>query len=203
MHVAQLVGWAVALAALAGALFYRLATHWRRCLVGLVLIWSALPGEASPVFWLGLAFQLPSIVGVFLAGATLLSTLQLQTGGDGAPARPQPNRSKQSGLALAGVMLGYALLLDTFAQLPVQLYAWGYSPLAVAVVALVSLAPWVLGQSTRGARILACTVALFVLTRLPTGNVWDAVLDPLTWLVLQGHVLRSALMARRRLAIRA
>jgi hypothetical protein len=31
-------------------------------------------------------------------------------------------------------------------------------------------------------------IALFVLTRLPSGNVWDAVADPLLWLYLHVHL---------------
>jgi hypothetical protein len=34
-------------------------------------------------------------------------------------------------------------------------------------------------------------VLLFVLLRLPTGNVWDAVLDPWLWLGLHWVLLRG------------
>jgi hypothetical protein len=30
---------------------------------------------------------------------------------------------------------------------------------------------------------------VFVVWRLPSGNVWDAILDPWAWLVLQGWLL--------------
>jgi hypothetical protein len=33
-------------------------------------------------------------------------------------------------------------------------------------------------------------LALFVLLRLPTGNVWDALLDPWLWLLLQADWLQ-------------
>jgi hypothetical protein len=33
---------------------------------------------------------------------------------------------------------------------------------------------------------------LFALTRLPTGNVWDALLDPITWVGLQLWLLFRA-----------
>jgi hypothetical protein len=34
---------------------------------------------------------------------------------------------------------------------------------------------------------------LFAATRLPTGNVWDAILDPWLWLLLQLVLLRRLL----------
>jgi hypothetical protein len=34
---------------------------------------------------------------------------------------------------------------------------------------------------------------LFAATRLPTGNLWDAVLDPWLWLALQGVLVRRLL----------
>jgi hypothetical protein len=33
---------------------------------------------------------------------------------------------------------------------------------------------------------------VFGIWRLPTGNAWDAVLDPWLWLVLQGYLVRAA-----------
>jgi len=45
-------------------------------------------------------------------------------------------------------------------------------------------------------------LALFVLTRLPTGNVWDALLDPWLWGGLQAGWLIGA-VRRRRMASRS
>jgi len=76
------------------------------------------------------------------------------------------------------------------------------SPAAIALVAAVALLPWVLGTRRTGARALPFEVAvvlavllLFVFTRLPNGNLWDALLDPWLWAVL--HVYWLAFTAGR------
>jgi hypothetical protein len=94
-------------------------------------------------------------------------------------------------------VLGWLLLLDTFAVWPVSLYALGSSPAALAVVALVACLPWLLAgprQSARNASFLLGGVLLLqVLLRLPTGNLWDALLDPWLWIVLQLDWLQRGL----------
>jgi hypothetical protein len=86
--------------------------------------------------------------------------------------------------AWAGVALGYLLLLDTLALLPLQIYAWGFGPVALLAALAVVLLPWVAG--VRGALVWAAPLSLllFALTRLPSGNMWDALLDPITWVGL-------------------
>ena len=74
-----------------------------------------------------------------------------------------------------------------------RLYAWGFSPLAVAVLALLALLPWWAGgphNHRLPAWVAPCAVLLFVTLRLPTGNVWDAVLDPWLWVALQVYLVR-------------
>lgn len=166
----------------------RHAWQTRAAIVLGVCAW--LPGPWSPAYWLGLAFQMPSMVTVLLCGVLLYRTFTRQVLTE---AVVRSSRNSLRALTLMGVVLGWALLLDTFALLPMQLYAWGFSPAAVAVVLLVSLLPWAL--SVRGpldalAWIAPVAVLLFVVLRLPTGNVWDAVLDPWLWLVLQVGVVR-------------
>ena len=49
--------------------------------------------------------------------------------------------------------------------------------------------PWVLGarlSQTAPATVLFLVLAVFGFTRWPTGNVWDAVLDP--WLFVGLHI---------------
>jgi hypothetical protein len=97
-------------------------------------------------------------------------------------------------LAILAVLLGWALLLDTLALLPVQLYAWGFSPLAAGLVAVGALLPWVLARRSLRATdwrmgVVPLAVLMLVVWRLPSGNAWDAVLDPCLWLVLHGVVL--------------
>jgi len=38
---------------------------------------------------------------------------------------------------------------------------------------------------------LLLLAAVFALTRLPSGNLWDALLDPWLWLALHGVLLRQ------------
>jgi hypothetical protein len=184
------LGWAVVLAALVVLASVRCTRH-RGVVWGLPLLmalWTLWPGEWSPAYWLGLAFQAPSamlvLLSAWLGGCALRGTRM--------DARPP---SGAMALVVAAVLLGWALLLDSFAQLPVALYGLGFASPALAVVALLSLLPLLqAGAATRMSTWLApLALLLFVLLRLPTGNVWDAVLDPWLWLGLQGYLLRAVL----------
>jgi hypothetical protein len=155
--------------------------------------WPWLPGTLSASYWLGLAFQAPSLSVVLLSVLVLYARWAHPFArGVSGPCMGSPLAWV---LATLGVLLGWALLFDTLALLPVQLYAWGFSPAAAASVALLALVPWVLLRAAPGSGVLAgvvpVAVALFVLLRLPSGNLWDAVLDPWLWLVLQVVVLRK------------
>lgn len=184
------LGWAVVLATLVALVSTRFTR--RRSVVGglplLVALWTLLPGEVSPAYWLGLAFQAPS---------ALLVVLCVWLGARALQGEPVVRRPSNAVLALlvAAVLLGWALLLDSFAQLPVALYGLGFGAPALAVVALLTLLPLLqAGAATRLSTWLApLALLLFVLLRLPTGNVWDAVLDPWLWLGLQGYLLRCLL----------
>ena len=195
MQASLCMGWGLVLAAVGTmVLGSRLGRRPMLWLVPLLLaLWPWLPGTLSASYWLALAFQAPSL------SAVLLSVLVLH-------ARwAHPLETKLSSrwlgspmawtLATLGVVLGWALLLDTFAVLPVQLYAWGFSPAAAVVVVALALAPWALLRAAPGngrvAAVVPLAVALYVLLRLPSGNLWDAVLDPWLWLVLQLVVLRK------------
>ncbi len=159
----------------------------------LLAVWPWLPGTLSASYWLGLAFQAPSVTAVLLSALLLIARW--------AHPLARGVRDRWVGLPLAwvlaslGVLLGWALLLDALALLPVQMYAWGFSPAAAALAVVLALAPWVLVRAAPGSGVLAglvpVVVALFVLLRLPSGNLWDAVLDPWLWLVLQVLVLRK------------
>lgn len=189
------LSWGLVLAAVGsvvlGARLGRTPVFW---LVPLLLAaWPWLPGTLSASYWLGLAFQAPSVTTV------LLSVLVLHARWAYPLERSVGARWAASPLAWVlaalGMLLGWALLLDTLALLPVQLYAWGFSPAAVALAVLLALAPWVLVRAAHGSGmvtgVVPVAVALFVVLRLPSGNLWDAVLDPWLWLVLQGLLLRK------------
>ena len=209
MSWALSLGWAVVLA---GLVLPWLARCWpqqdarrtglRRAallLLALLLIGAcvALPGPWSPAYWLGLAFQAPSLVSV-LCCVCLLYRLYRGAG----PLTDAPAlASALLLLACMGVLLGWLLLLDVFALFPVSVYAWGFGSLAVFVVALFGVLPVALVPHPYGPPwhrqvllwVVPVAVLLFVVLRLPTGNVWDAVLDPWLWVLLQVYVFRRAL----------
>ncbi len=140
------LGWSVVLASMGAGVVSRYwpgtagrleLRHWGTALV--LALWTWVPGPYSPAYWLGLVFQAPSIVAVLLCDGLLRKRFLASRS---APAAVhEPNRFRLS-LALAGVLVGWALLLDTFALLPMQLYAWGFSPVAVALVVFGALLPW-------------------------------------------------------------
>lgn len=152
----------------------------------LLALWAWLPGAFTPDYWLGLAFQAPSLVTTLLCAGLLWDRLAKPAGH-----LPEPEHHASLALAVLGVGAGWALLADTFALLPVPLYAWGFSPLATALVALVASLPWVVWRGGNRPWAVPLAVLLFVAVRLPSGNVWDAVLDPWLWLVLHGYLLRA------------
>lgn len=189
------LGWSVVLAWLG----VRVAAYWTprpsvRVGVALLLaLWAWLPGPFAPTYWLGLAFQAPSLVTVLLC-AGLLYRRCTEPFAHSAGAQSLPRGTLVP--AVLGVVAGWALLLDAFALLPVQLYAWGFSPLASALVWLVALLPWVVVRNVHALGFRAwvgpLAVLLFVAVRLPSGNVWGAVLDPWLWLALHGYLVRAA-----------
>lgn len=174
-------------------------------LLGLVL----LPDPWSLAFWLGLAFQMPSLSSVLLCGAGLWACWRPTVPGVATLSSRRLAPATWRHAALAGGVLGWLLLLDTFALLPVpvSLYGLGFSPAALALLAPLSFLPWVLGVGGASGRpvrqlsaLLAGVLLGHVLLRLPNGNLWNALLDPWLWLWLQGWWL---LQSWRQLKARA
>jgi hypothetical protein len=211
MQASLCLSWGLVLAALGamvlGPRLGRRPVLWS--LPVLLAVWPWLPGTVSASYWLGLAFQAPSV------SAVLLSALVLHARWSHPLARGEGGRWVGAPmawmLASLGVLLGWALLLDTLALLPVQLYAWGFSPAAVALAVLLALAPWVLVRAVPVAPaasavpdsgvlagLVPVAVAVFVILRLPSGNLWDAVLDPWLWVVLQFLVLRKLVICYKK-----
>jgi len=183
------LSWGLVLAGLGLLLLRRCWPHLPRWAqqgwVGLMLVSVCLPGQWTPSFWLGLAFQSPSVMTTALLLCVSVSLLW-----PGVCHWPNPVQVQGLWrLGLGGVVLGWVLLLDTFALWPMSLYSFGFSPAAVLVVALCAVVPWVMGQAPQAWRVsmvlMACVLFVHVVLRLPKGNVWDALLDPLLWVVLQ------------------
>jgi len=180
--------WGILLAIAGWRAGYRLPERWRVGFAALITLWSVSPGPISPAYWLEMAFAAPSWTSALLCGLYVRMKVQ-QTGGlrrgasDTAPARIPWL------WAAAGIALGWVLALDTFAALPLKesLYAWGFTPLATLVLMLMAASAWLIKPDWATA-LPMLVIALYVATRLPSGNVWDAVTDPLLWLYLHGVV---------------
>jgi len=185
------VGWGVVMAALLNSLLSQSVGVRRHLIVWVVAVIACIPGTWGPVYWLGLAFQTPSVLAVLWAGQHLYSRWPIAAWT--LKARQSPRSGVNMSFALLGVVLGWLLLLDTLALVPMQLYAWGFSPWSAGAALLFGLLPWVF-QGMSGLRsaggLVVLSVVVFTLLRLPTGNVWDALLDPWLWVVLHIYLVR-------------
>ena len=194
--------WAIVLGSGAMLLAIRLRRRYRLGLSLLVVAWTLIPGSASPAYWLGLAFQTPSLTSAVICLVWLSRVSRPQN----AEVKDQLRVPRPGTLGLVAIALGWVLLLDTFAWLPVSVYAWGFSSAAVGTVAVLTTLPWIrLGGTGKnqtpsgrlGSVLILAVLTLFVFTRLPTGNLWDALIDPWLWLGLQACWLINALSATR------
>lgn len=148
----------------------------------LMLLWCLLPFAGTPAYALGLAFQAPSVVAVLVSVTLLLRARWPQE----RVQRCVPDLwGALIAQAPAWAALGWVLLLDTFALWPVSLYAYGFAPITLGVLAVLALLPWMLGGRVDSSALLLLGLLVFVLLRLPDGNVWTAVLDPGLWVLIQ------------------
>ncbi|WP_426209430.1 hypothetical protein [Massilia sp. TWP1-3-3] len=170
------LAWGIVLAALFVALWPRRFALSSRAVALLTLVMVALqamPGAASPAYWLGLAFQWPSAMLVGLCVATLYL--------NGKPgSRVMPDK-----LAMLIAASGIVLYLDAFGLISIGFFYWGFGPntapmlgLLLAVGSAVALAR---GKLMPPAFALLVAMMGFSILRLPTGNIWDALIDPLLW----------------------
>lgn len=176
------VSWAILLACAALMLGQTWPARWRVALALAIAALTVIPGPTSPAYWLGLAFQTPSLM------STLICLVWMGRLASLGPAPEPAPTHRPGGWVILAITLGWLLFLDSFAVWPVSLYRWGFGPLAVATVAVLACLPWLtsntrpVGAGTPGLVLIAVT--LFVLTRLPGGNLWDALIDPWLWLAL-------------------
>lgn len=189
LSLARHIGWAVVLACVVRRGWFGLGwlpNRWRAALACAVALAALVPGPLGLTYWLSLAFQVPSLMTVGLAMWCLMPQSQ----------HALPNR-RVLAASLAAVALGWVLLLDTLAMLPLFIYPWGYGNTAVAAAALTSCLLWA-SPATRGLGGWGVVlVAVFALTHLPSGNLWDALIDPWLWLVAHGVLVRAAWRTRR------
>lgn len=151
----------------------------RRALAGLLaamFVLFMLPGAASPAYWLTLAFHYPSGL---LFGCCVLKLRQHWDGQRGGGAVMLPP------LAAAIAVAGLILYLDAMGLLTQGYYYAGFGPTAAPLVALLGAAGCAVaiarGLARPQAAALLTAILLFALLRLPSGNLWDTLLDPLLW----------------------
>lgn len=186
MHLwGQHLGWALVLAALVSCLFGRASAPVRRTAMAVVALTALVPGSQGPVYWLALAYQMPSLVSIALAIWRLQGEVTEQ------------RQRIPTALWVGAAALGAIMLLDTLALLPWPIYAMGFgtAPLTVWLVlsALLCIQPNLRVWCWTGIAI-GC---LFAVTRLPTGNLWDAVSDPWLALLAIAVLVRRALRRRK------
>lgn len=193
--IALHVGWALVLGAVSAFCLRPFPKMLRLIVLVLVMLAGLLPAEWSPGWWLGLAFQTPSIT---LQGIALFYLVRMWRMRDVSPRETVDSAAYArwpNGLLLTAICIGWLCTLDTFAAFEVQLYALGFTPYAViaslllaTVLRLFSLRSGDAPDMQRHrdlAVIIVGAMAIHVLTRLPTGNAWDALMDPWLWLCAQ------------------
>lgn len=176
---------------------------WLLCSSAWVLL---LAWWGAPLLALGLAFQSPSLLTLCLCVTAAWSDMQ-------RPERqlfsaPQAVQATPLVWGLL-ILLGWALLVDTWGHLPFDLYLWGFDQQALWWAWGLTGA-WMLWASfqhtntaawhSRAASCLLAAVALFGFTHAPSGNAWDALLDPGLWLYAHVQLWRSVGLQRTRIS---
>jgi hypothetical protein len=213
LSVGMHLGWALTLGA--GAVFLLRTTKVtnvtsRRIVALLIALLCLLPNEWSPSWWLGLAFQTPSLTLQGLCGLYLYQHLKVQAGTT-MPLTDSTTPPVQSrwplSLLLVAIIAGWVLALDTFALFDIALYAIGFTPYAVLAALFFACLLQLISarsghaQHTRHYRELAAIVLIAIvvhlLVRVPTGNLWDALLDPWLWVIAHGLAIYVVLRKTR------
>lgn len=187
------MGWLLAVAVVGAQLC---PTRWaRRWWWGLGLGAAIqLPFLSEVTRALALSFQTPSLWSQTLLATVLWQGLRGQRSGAGAgegEQAPAPQLLPAWVWAITAV-LGWVLLLDTLGWTGAFMYAWGFGPaipvlvLVLCALALAAAAWRPASPSPHWAGCLAVAMGLFVLTRAPSGNAWDAISDPWLWLIANG-----------------
>jgi hypothetical protein len=191
------VGWALVLGAVSAHLLRRRRFGLRVSITFLVMAFCMLPNQWSLSWWLGLAFQTPSLVLQALCGLYLYR--QWRSHGDAVPLQVTETAAWPMSLLMIAIGIGWLLALDTFAMLTIQLYSIGFMPYAVlAALFFACLLQLISSRSDHSPphqhhRMLAAIVLISILvhlfTRLPSGNVWDALIDPWLWILAHWFAL--------------
>jgi hypothetical protein len=185
------LAWGIVLLALLAALVpagWRLGRRTMALAAGGMFLLMVLPGSLSPAYGLGLALQYPSGL---MVGCCLLG---LHARWRNEPVPVLMPVSLAAPLAIAGT----ALYLDAMGLLAQGYYYAAFGAVGAPLLALLGVAGCALaiarGQGRGQVLVLLGALLLFSLLRLPSGNLWDAILDPLLWawavVALARHALR-------------
>ena len=166
-------------------------------LLAALIVAVVAPWQGSPVAVLGLAFQSPSVLFAVLCASSMVRAIaqnwpRREVLADSIGSA-RHDHALPFALALAIAFAGVLLYADTLSPMALNIYALGAEPTAGAVLATgVAFAAWWLAwrearSGAGGAVLLALLV--FSVTHLPTGNFWDALLDPWLWLWSIGRLL--------------
>ncbi len=191
------LAWALVLAALVTSAWpqaWRLPRRALAAIVGASAVLMSLPGPASGAWHLVLAFQYPSGL---LLGLCVAGLLRRWRG-----AAPDAGALLPAPAAAILAAVGAVLYLDAFGLLSRGWYYAGFGPngAPLAALLLAAGAAWAIVQGRRREQAAAVlgAVGLFSLARLPSGNLWDALLDPLLWAWALATLPLAALRAVRR-----
>jgi hypothetical protein len=210
LSVGMHLGWALTLGAGSAFLLRTAKVTTRRIVTLLIALLCLLPNEWSPSWWLGLAFQTPSLTLQGLCGLYLYQHLKVQAGTT-MPLTDSTTPPVQSrwplSLLLVAIIAGWVFALDTFALFDIALYAIGFTPYAVLAALFFACLLQLISarsghaQHTRHYRELAAIVLIAIvvhlLVRVPTGNLWDALLDPWLWVIAHGLAIYVVLRKTR------
>ena len=162
--------------------------------------WGSLAGALllawPPVLQnLGLVFQTPSLMTLCVC----VTAAWLDVRGRSTRLFANPSHGQMGRWIWLGCIgLGWVLCLDNFGLLPWDIYSVGFRPewvwLGWMVSGLWMVASYLLALDTTHRTAATCwmmATALFAFTHAPTGNVWDAWMDPLLWLYAHVKWFRS------------
>jgi len=148
-------------------------------------IWVGIPGPWGGSYWLGLAFQAPSLTTVLLCASLLVRMFLWPRH---SPHLREPWPPYLISLVLCGVALGWVLLLDTLGVWPGSFYNLGFGEIAPAIAIVIAALPWIADKKLMPSYGVASAVSatlLFSALHLPSGNFFDALIDPWLWCYLQ------------------
>ena len=145
--------------------------------IGLTMGVMWLPGQASPAHWLGLAFQSPSALLTALCVAALVRRAR--------HAAPNPAPLLPPWLACCLGAVGALLYADATGWVLLGVYPAGFgspaAPAAASAIGLIATGLVLAGRQRETGAALLAAAALFAFARLPSGNLFDAMLDPFLW----------------------